>query len=277
MKNVKVNSQTRNLIDSNGGVNIKDLADLDIDFVECDNVNENICRPIESKDIAAGAMSMYNALINEMKETTGTNDASSGASAAGVTSGSAIAALQEAGGKISRDANKQGYFAFVEICNMVIELMRQFYTLPRFFRITGKEKETKYTDFDNSGLMNQKIPLEENPNEIFERMPVFDIKVKAQRTSPFTTAANNQMMMDMFGAGMFAPGNADAALIALEGMTFEGKDNIVKMIQKNQTLEQTVVELTNKLKMSNAMLDSTAAQGTNLIPFAPVNREWKDD
>ena len=76
-------------------------------------------------------------------------------------------------------------------------------------------------------------------------------------------------MREMFGAGMFAPQNADAALIALEGMSFEGKENIVKMIQKNKTLEQTVVELTDKLKMSNAMLASTAAQQAGMTPTAP--------
>lgn len=269
LKNIKVNSQTRSLFNSGAGLNAEDLADLNKEYVECDNVNDNIIKPLETKDIAAGALNMYNALIDEMKETTGTNDASSGASAAGVTSGSAIAALQEAGGKISRDSNKQSYFAFVEICNMVIELMRQFYTLPRFFRITGKDNDTQYVDFDNSGLLKQEIPLEGNPEEIFERLPIFDIKVKAQRANPFTTSANNQMMMEMFGAGMFAPQNADAALIALEGMSFEGKENIVKMIQKNQTLEQTVVELTDKLKMSNAMLASTAAQQAGMTPTAP--------
>lgn len=269
LKNIRVNSQTRNLVNGNVGISVDDLSDLNKEFIECDNVND-ATRPFETKDIASGALNMYNALIDEMKETTGTNDASSGASAAGVTSGSAIAALQEAGGKISRDFNKQGYFAFVEICNMIIELMRQFYTLPRFFRITGKDNETEYIDFDNSGLLNQEIPAQGDSEEIFQRRPVFDIKVKAQRTSPFTTAANNQMMMDMFNAGMFAPNNADAALIALEGMSFEGKDNIIRMIQKNQTLEQTVVQLTDKLKMTNAMLDSTAAQSASMTPPAPI-------
>ena len=206
---------------------------------------------------------MYNALIDEMKETTGTNDASNGASAAGVTSGSAIAALQEAGGKISRDGNKQTYFAFVEICKMVIELMRQFYTLPRFFRITGEDDKTEFVEFNNEGLSKQEVKVE---NEIFHRLPVFDIKVKAQRSSPFTTAANNQMMLDMYGAGMFAPQNAEPALIALEGMSFEGKEKLVEMIKKNQSLEKMVVDLTNKLKMSNAMLDSATAQNVGAVP-----------
>ncbi len=262
LKNIKVNSQTKSLVNTNVGINIEDLSDLDKDFVECDNVND-ATRPFESKDIASGALSMYNALIEEMKETTGTNDASSGASASGVTSGSAIAALQEAGGKISRDANKQSYFAFVEICKMVIELMRQFYTLPRFFRITGQNNEPQYIEFNNENLRKSEISVEDS-SDIFERVPVFDIKVKAQRSSPFTTAANNQMMMDMFGAGMFAAQNADAALIALEGMNFEGKEKIVKMIQKNQTLEQTVIDLTNKLKMSTAMFESAAAQNVGM-------------
>ena len=135
LKNIKVNSQTRSIINSSAGLNIADLNDLSKDFIEAQSV-ENATKPFETKDIAAGALNMYNALINEIKETTGTNDASNGAGAAGVTSGSAIAALQEAGGKISRDINKSGYYIFTEICSCIIELMRQFYTLPRFYRIT---------------------------------------------------------------------------------------------------------------------------------------------
>ncbi len=262
LKNVKVNSQTRNLVDEDSDISLSDLSDLNKEFISGRNV-QNAIRSFESKDIAGGALNMYNALIDEMKETTGTNDASNGASAAGVTSGSAIAALQEAGGKISRDGNKQTYFAFVEICKMVIELMRQFYTLPRFFRITGEDDKTEFIEFNNEGLSKQDVKVE---NEIFQRLPVFDIKVKAQRSSPFTTAANNQMMLDMYKTGMFAPQNAEPALIALEGMTFEGKEKIVEMIKKNQSLEKMVVELTNKLKVSNAMLDTATAQNIGAVP-----------
>lgn len=264
LKNVKVNSQTRNLVDEGSDLNIEDLSDLKKEFIKGNNV-QNAMQPLQSKDIAGGALNMYNALIDEMKETTGTNDASNGASAAGVTSGSAIAALQEAGGKTSRDSNKQSYFAFVEICKMVIELMRQFYTLPRYFRITGEDSETEYEEFNNELLSLQEVKVE-GVDEIFHRLPVFDIKVKAQRSSPFTTAANNQMMMDMFKIGFFAPQNAEPALIALEGMIFEGKEKIVDLIKKNQTLEKTVIDLTNKLKMSNAMLDSATAQNVGNIP-----------
>lgn len=262
LKNVKVNSQTRNLVNSQAGANISDLNDLSKDFVEVDGVAlENVTRPLETKDIAAGALNMYNALIDEIKETTGTNDASNGASAAGVTSGSAIAALQEAGGKISRDINKSGYNVFTDICNCIIEIMRQFYTLPRFYRITGEDNKTEYITFDNSQLMNQQV---EEAGQIFDRKPIFDIKVKAQKASPFATAASNEMMMTLYKLGFFAPENADSALIALEGMTFEGKSKIEEMIKKNQTLEQTVQELYNKNQMMSAMLASKEAQQANM-------------
>lgn len=258
LKNIKVNSQTRSIYNSSAGININDLNDLNKDFIEAQSV-ENVTKPFETKDIAAGALNMYNALINEIKETTGTNDASNGASAAGVTSGSAIAALQEAGGKISRDINKSGYNVFTEICSCVIELMRQFYTLPRFYRIAGENNKPEYIEFDNSQLLKQESG---GQGEIFDRMPIFDIKVKAQKSSPFATAASNEMMMNLYKLGFFSSQNADSALIALEGMTFEGKTKVEEMIKKNRTLEQTVQELYNKNQMMSAMLANREAESS---------------
>ena len=110
-------------------------------------------------------------------------------------------------------------------------------------------------------------------DEPLQRKPVFDIKVKAQKSSPFTVAANNQMMMDMYGAGMFAPGNAEAALIALEGMSFEGKDKLVEMIKKNQSLEQTVRELSERLQMTEAMMNSMTAQNMQGAAMMPPPAE----
>ena len=261
LKNIKVNSQTRSIYNSNAGININDLNDLSKDFIEAQSI-DNVTKPFETKDIAAGALNMYNALIDEIKETTGTNDASNGASAAGVTSGSAIAALQEAGGKISRDINKGGYNVFTEICACVIELMRQFYTLPRFYRITGEDNKPEYIEFDNTSLMKQQAGEQ---GEIFDRKPIFDIKVKAQKASPFATAASNEMMMNLYKLGFFSPQNADAALIALEGMSFEGKTKVEEMIKKNQTLEQTVRELYNKNQMMSAMLASREAESSTNV------------
>ena len=60
-----------------------------------------------------------------------------GGTASGVTAATAIAALQEAGGKLSRNMIDDGYEAFSDVVTLVIELIRQFYQLPRQFRLLG--------------------------------------------------------------------------------------------------------------------------------------------
>lgn len=270
LKNIKVNSQTRSLYDSQAITNPEDLCDLNKEFIEADNMHSGsrIVVPLETKDIAGGALAMYNALTDEIKMTTGTNDASNGASAAGVTSGNAIAALQEAGGKISRDINKGGFRDFTELCGLVLENIRQFYNPERWFRIVGEDKRTQYVQFGNEALLPQDITVE-GDDTVYKRVPVFDIDVKAQRSNPFTTAANNQMMIDMFRMGAFAPENADAALSMLECMSFEGKDKVVERIEQNAQLLQTVQQLQGRVEMANAMMTQQAANEEEAM--LPVN------
>ena len=83
-----------------------------------------------------GLLTLKKLKIDELKETTGNRDISTGGTTSGVTAASAIAAMQEAGSKLSRDNSKAAYRAYRKIINMVIERIRQFYDLPRCFRIT---------------------------------------------------------------------------------------------------------------------------------------------
>ena len=53
-----------------------------------------------------------------------------------LTAASAIAALQEAGSKLSRDMLKSSYRSFAKECYFIIDLMRQFYDESRVYRIT---------------------------------------------------------------------------------------------------------------------------------------------
>jgi hypothetical protein len=275
--NIKVNSQPRIYSNTAVGVNNDDMTDLDKTVIEVNGQLQGNIAPVESKELASGAWSLYDRLSNEIKETSATNDASNGASAAGVTSGSAIAALQEAGGKVSRDSNKLAQEAMTELAQLEIELMRQFYNLPRIFRITGENNQTTYEEFDNTDLRKQPLTYTDTDGQtvnytdedgnILERLPIFDIDVKAQKASPFATAAQNEMMMNLFQMGAFNPQAADATLVMLDGMTFEGKEKLIEKIKQNQTLSQAVQELSNKVQMLEAMNASrTAADVQNAMP-----------
>lgn len=275
--NIKVNSQPRIYSNTAVGVNNDDMTDLDKTVIEVNGQLQGNIAPVESKELASGAWSLYDRLSNEIKETSATNDASNGASAAGVTSGSAIAALQEAGGKVSRDSNKLAQEVMTELAQLEIELMRQFYNLPRIFRITGENNQTTYEEFDNTDLRKQPLTYTDTDGQtvnytdedgnILERLPIFDIDVKAQKASPFATAAQNEMMMNLFQMGAFNPQAADATLVMLDGMTFEGKEKLIEKIKQNQTLSQAVQELSNKVQMLEAMNASrTAADVQNTMP-----------
>ena len=170
-----------------------------------------------------------------MRETTGNTETSTGNISSGVTAASAIAALQEAAGKGSRDSNQASYRAYQKIVVLCIELIRQFYTLPRKFRILGEYGAMEFVQYSNEGLMQQQPGFS---GEMGYRKPEFDIKVYAQKRSVYTKVANNEMALQFFQLGFFNPQMAEQALMCLEMMDFDGKDQIMQKVAKNARVFQ---------------------------------------
>lgn len=180
--------------------------------------------------------------IDELKETSGNRDFSQGGTAAGVTAASAIAALQEAGSKLSRDMIKESYRAIEEINILCVELIQQFYTEPRKFRITGKNGNEEFTSYQNTRIQPSAQGSIMGQDMGFRR-PIFDIEIRAQKASPFSTVARNELAKELYGMGFFNPQTTEQSLIALDMMDFDGKNAIVTKISQNSTLVQTLIQL----------------------------------
>lgn len=108
------------------------------------NLGEDSIRSVDYRPLSGNYLEMRTSIINELRETSGNTETSVGLINAGVTAASAIAALQEASGKGSRDATRASYRAYGQMISMCIELIRQFYDLPRQFRIrslSGKARK----------------------------------------------------------------------------------------------------------------------------------------
>ena len=193
--------------------------------------------------------------------TSGNRDFSQGGTTSGVTAASAIAALQEAGSKLSRDMIKSAYRAFAQECYLVLELIRQFYDEPRTFRITGEGGEQQFEVFDNTAIRPQ-VQGQDFGIDLGERVPVFDIRVAAQKKSPFSKISQNELAKELYGAGMFNPEIADQALICLDMMDFEGKDKVVQKVSQNQTLLQMVQQLQAQMLQMAQIID--AQNGTTI-------------
>ena len=119
--------------------------------------------------------------------------------------------------------------AHERVCALVIELMRQFYTEARAFRVTGASGAWEFAQFDNRALTD--VPVPGVYGEPLYRRPVFDLKLRAQKRNPFSLAEGNERAKEFFALGFFDPRRAPEALGALEMMEFEGKDAVEAYIR----------------------------------------------
>lgn len=224
VRNATMATSPRYFINSSGAVNEEEFADWSNNFVHVSgsNLGEDSIREIRMSGIPEIYLGILNSKIDELKETSGNRDFSQGGVSSGVTAASAIAALQEAGSKLTRDMVKGGYRAFSELNSLAVELIRQFYDEPRFFRILGDNGEQQFISYDNSAirLKNQGTAF---GVEMGSRKPVFDIKVSAEKASPFSKISQNELALQLYNAGMFNPELRQQALIAISMMDFEGK------------------------------------------------------
>ena len=233
MMNMLANAKPRHFIRTDGAVNEEEYADMTKDFIHVDgNLGQDSILPVQGKSLNDIYVTVINNKIDELKETTGNRDISTGGTVSGVTAASAIAAMQEAGSKLSRDNCKASYRAFKKVCLLVIELIRQFYELPRCFRILGEQGAQEFVHYSNKGLKPQYQGVELGV-ELGYREPLFDIQITAEKSSPYSRLSQNEMALQFFSAGFFNPQLADQALQCLEMMDFERKDFVMQRIARN--------------------------------------------
>ena len=246
-ENVLLSSKQRYVLSDAAGVNEEELADFSRDIVHVvGRLGDDSFRPLQTTGLQGNSLSYRNSRIEELKEISGNRDMTQGGTAGGVTAASAIAALQEAGSKLSRDMLKSAYRAFAKECYLIMDLMRQFYDEERVFRIIGETGRSEFVHFSGAALRAQALPGVGGV-ELGSREPVFDIVVSAEKKSTFSRLAQNETAKECYQLGFFAPRNADAALAALEMMDFEGIEKVRQRVRQNGTLAQRLEQLQSQL------------------------------
>lgn len=260
LENCVANAAPRNIVRTDGGVNEEELNDPGCRTIHVEgSLGENDFRTLPVTPMSGIYESIYLNQIQQMKDTSG-NTASSQGQTSSVTSASGIASLQEAAGKLSRDTNKGAYRAYKKVVEMVLELIRQYYTEARSFRITGDDGQMDFVQFDNSQI----DPVEQGQAfgiDLGSRLPVFDIVVKPQKTSAYSRESQNQTALNLYNMGFFAPNNADSALACLEMMDFEEIQKVKDRVKQNGTLYDKVMQLQQMLMSVLPQIDMM--KGTN--------------
>lgn len=253
INNVLGSSRGKTFVGEGLGVNDEDLVDPKKEIIKfAGSITDANFRNVQPSSNADSYIAAINHKVQELQETTGNNDVASGNVPSGVTAASAIAALQEQAGKTSRDAIRATYRTFSEVVLCIIELIREFYDLPRTFRITGEGGQYDYATFSKSEMAP--VQIRRADNELVNIDPIYDVKVSAQKASPYSAMAQNEFALQLYNAGFFDPARADMAIAAIGLMDFKDKEKVSSIISQNKTLYKTVMELSERLKATEALL-----------------------
>ena len=259
VKNAMVGAVPRYFKRQDSGVNSEQFLDLSNPIVDVTgNIDENALRRIDHNTLDSNYIAVLDRTIQELRETSGNTETSTGNVSSGVTAASAIAALQEASGKGSKDSTQTSYRAYTQVIDLAIENIRQFYDLPRQFRIVGEYGMQEFTSYSNAGI-KQQYQGNDFGVDLGYRLPVFDIKVSAQKKNVYTKVSQNELALQFFQHGFFNPQLTDQALMCLEIMDFDGKDGIMQKVAQNGTIYQKLQQYMQiALTLAQAVDPSTA-------------------
>ena len=242
VKNAMVGSIPRYFKRMDGGVNSEQFLDLSNPLVDvAGSLDDQALRRIEHNSLDGNYINVLDRVIQELRETSGNTETSTGNISSGVTAASAIAALQEASGKGSKDSTRAAYRAYSQVVEICIELIRQFYDMPRKFRILGQYGAEQYISYTNAGIQPQHQGNDFG-QDMGYRLPVFDITVSAQKKNVYTKISQNELAVQFFQLGFFNPQMTDQTLMCLDMMEFDGKDGIMQKVAQNGTMYQKLMQ-----------------------------------
>ena len=253
------------------GINEEEFLDWSKPLCYYTGDKDNIF-PMQVPALPASVINVRQMKVDELKETSSNRDVSQGSSSGGVTAAAAIAALQEAGNKTSRDMISRSYRAFAEENYLAIELTRQFYSIARSFRIVGADGHPQFVQFDNRNIAGHAIPTAYAGQELEPgytqsvRKPVFDIVVKPQKRSPYSKMAQNELAKELYQMGFFNPQMADQSLAALDLMDFDGIEGVRNKVQQGQTLWNQILMMQQEMQQMAAYI--SAMTGRDVITSA---------
>ena len=242
VKNAMVGATPRYFSRTDGNIKEEEFLDVTKPIVHVNgNVDEATLRRIDHVGLDGMYVNLLDRSIDELRETSGNTEAATGSTPGSVTAASGIAALQEAAGKTSSDSTQSSYRVYSDKVEMIIELIRQFYDLPRKFRILGQYGMERYVSYTNQGLQPQHQGMDFG-QDMGYRLPVFDIKVSAQKKNVYTKVAQNELALQFFQLGFFNPQMVDQSLMCLEMMDFDDKDMVMQKIAQMGTMYQKLIQ-----------------------------------
>lgn len=297
-ENARMSAKNRLLVRKNAQLDMQALADFDQNIIEGQNIDDDSVRWFQSKPLNGMITQQMLQFQTDIKQDSGQSQWTRGETAGGVTAASAISALQEAGGKITREHTLMLNQGFKKIVEQVLWLVCQFYTNRQEQMITGKDGKAREVMMSASHLRGDDAPPEEMPPEavlmkvdellpgangmpglgsrIRERAqkkaakrrkdnlapPPYTVQVQVSRRNPLRVQAQNELFIQAYTMAAQA-GQQFPLKMLFELLVVDGKDRIMPILeevdQQTQMLQQ-LMEENQMLKQSNENMQGTLDQ-----------------
>lgn len=268
--NLRFSSKGRILSRNGSGIDRKALADWSQDIVEGEAIEKGRDWDwIQHQPFNGLALQQMVQMQNDLKMDSGANQFTRGETTGGVVSGKGIAALQEAGGKITgmrTDTLNQG---FKDIVTQVIWLMAEFYDEDRMFLITGNDGKHRPVKLGKKVFGKGAV-----------QPPPYTVQVEVNHRNPARVDAQNEMYMQAYT--MAAQAQQFFPLSSLfQLMNVDGKDRLLPIIRANEQHMQQMQQMQQQaeqamqeaeaLRKENESLRTTASQMTNALANIGAN------
>jgi hypothetical protein len=281
-ENLRMSAKIRMLVNQNAGINEQELEDWECNVIHGDRIGEDGVRWLQSKPLNGIAVQQMLQYQTDIKQDSGQNQFTRGETAGGVTAASAISALQEAGGKISRMHTAALNSLFKNVVVQVIWLINEFYDDKRVKLITGTGGERHAVDMNASYLMGEEVLPEEVQAQLAqlpqeEQMkilsgarakrrkrrtkgvlpaPPYTVQIQVQRRNPLRVQAQNELFIQAYTMAAQA-GQQFPLVLLFEMLNVDGKERILPILQQvdqqTQMLQQLQAE-NERLVQSEANL-----------------------
>lgn len=219
VENIMCAAKPRYLSKRGGGICEEEFCDISRSIVHYEGDTETL-RAIDHSTINEYFLTHRERKKEELKEILANRDFQQGGTSGGVTAASAIETLRQAGEKRSRAIINDSYDSFRAVVCMVIELMREFYTEERTYRVTDSEGQRKFEPFSGEMMYTKD-----------RRKLLFDIDVTIQRENPLTRESVNNTLLSLWSKGLISRENYDEAVITLKNMQFDGREKLISDLQ----------------------------------------------
>ena len=229
---------------------------------------------------------IMNYMVDTMKQDCGQNQFTRGEGGLGVTAATAIQALQEAGGKITRMHTESFKASFRNMVEQLMWTVSEYMSADRQFYIVG--------GWDSSENMKNRLIKLAAPNKEGDEMlkPAYAVRVQVQRNNPLQIQADNEFLMQVSQvcaqAGQPLP--PETVVRLMEG--YRTKSSVLKAVLENSMvraqmaqMEAQIQQLTGQLQAAQAVAESDAKalgtpsiarqaeQGANYAPLLESGQE----